>query len=136
MYVTNSRLNESSFRHRLDPISKNVIKNQNPIELLFKDVKHFNAQNLVIGSLIREVDNGRKKDQSKFLDKAPNIRDFELWSRLNKLRNGREFFNRDNNNNNNSNNSGNVFLLPPPFLPRFDFLEGTGQQPLPILKGF
>ena len=76
LYVTNSRLNESTFRHRLDPISKNVIKNQNPIQLLFKDVKHFNAQNPVIGSLIREVDNGRKKDQSKFLDKAPDIRRF------------------------------------------------------------
>ena len=87
LYVTNNRLNEASFRHRLDPISKNIIKNQNPIELLFKDVKHFDAQNPVIGSLIREVEIGRKKDWSKFIDKAPDVRDLELWSRLNKLRN-------------------------------------------------
>ena len=59
--VTNNRLNEASFRRRLDPISKNIIRNKNPIELLFKDVKHFDAQNPVIGSLIKEVDVGKKK---------------------------------------------------------------------------
>ena len=118
---------------------QNIIKNQNPIELLFKDVKHFNAQNPVIGFLIREVDVGRKKDRSKFLDKAPNIRDLELRTILNKLRNGREFFNRgDNNNNSNSNdnNGGNVFLLPPPSLPHFDFSDETGQRPLPNIESF
>ena len=47
------------------------MKNQNTIELLFKDVKHFDAQNRVIASLIQEVDIGRKKDQSKLLDNAP-----------------------------------------------------------------
>ena len=46
LYVTNNRLNKASFRRRLDPISKNIIGNKNPIELLFKDVKHFDAQNL------------------------------------------------------------------------------------------
>ena len=50
MYVTNNRLNEVSFRRRLGPISKNSIGNKNPIELLFKDVKLFDAQNSVIGS--------------------------------------------------------------------------------------
>ena len=40
---------------------KSIIRNKNPIELLFKDVKHFDAQNPVIGSLIKEVDVGKKK---------------------------------------------------------------------------
>ena len=61
LYITNNRLNEASFRRRFDPISKNIIRNKNPIELLFKDVKHFDAQNPVIGSLIKEVDVGKKK---------------------------------------------------------------------------
>ena len=56
MYVTNNRLKKVSFRRRLNPISKSIIRNNNPIELLFKDVKHFEAQNPVIGSLIKEVD--------------------------------------------------------------------------------
>ena len=59
--VTNNRLNEASFRRRLDPISKNILRNKNPIELLFKDAKHFDPQNPVIGSLIKEVDVGKKK---------------------------------------------------------------------------
>ena len=60
LYVTNNRLNEASFRRRLDQISKHIITNENPIELLFKDVKHFDAKNPVIGSLIKEVDIGKK----------------------------------------------------------------------------
>ena len=55
LYVTINRLNEASFRRRLEPISKNIWRNKSPIELLFKDVKHFDAQNSVIGSLIKEV---------------------------------------------------------------------------------
>ena len=60
-YVTNNRLNEASFRRKLDLISKNITKNQNPIELLFKDVKHFVAQIPVIDSWIQEVNIGRKR---------------------------------------------------------------------------
>ena len=107
------------------------------MELLFKDVKHFDAQNLVIGSLIWEVGIGRKKYLSKFLGKAPDIRDLEFRSRINKLRDGRELFNRgDNNNNNNNNNGGNVFLPPPPSPHPFDFPNKTGQRPLPNTGSF
>ena len=53
--------NKASFRRRLDPISRNIIRNKNAIELLFKDVKHFDAQNHIIGSLIKEIDIGKKK---------------------------------------------------------------------------
>ena len=49
LYVTNNRLNEASFRRRLDLISKNIIRNKNSIGLLFQDVKHFDVQNPVIG---------------------------------------------------------------------------------------
>ena len=54
-------MNEASFRQKLDPISNNVTKNKKPVELLFKDVKHFDAKKSVIGSLIREVDITEKK---------------------------------------------------------------------------
>lgn len=83
MYITNNSLNEASFRGKLDPISKNVIKKQNPIKLLVKDLKYFDTQNPVIGNLIREVDIGKKEDLSKFLSQAPNAKDLELQSRLN-----------------------------------------------------
>ena len=86
MCITNNSLNEASFRGKLGPISKNVIKKQNPIELLLKDLKYFDTQNPVIGKLIREVDIGKKEDLSKFLSQAPDVKDLELQSRLNKLR--------------------------------------------------
>ena len=87
LYVTNSKLNEVSFRQKHDPESKNILKKkQNPIELLFKDIKHSDAQNPVIGSLITEVDiNKKKKRMSKFLDKVPDLRELEIRSRLIKL---------------------------------------------------
>ena len=59
LYVTNNRLNETSFRGRLEPISNNIIRNKNPIEILLKNVKHFDGQNPVIGSLIKVFDIGK-----------------------------------------------------------------------------
>ena len=121
LYVTNNRLNEASFRQKLDPISKNIIKNQNPVDLLFKDLKHFDTQNpvemlfkdlkhcdtqnSVIANLILEVDIGKKKDLSKFLSQAPDFKDLKLESRLDKLHSRNEFFNKNNN---------YPFIPPPP----------------------
>ena len=53
LYITKNRLNEASFRGRVDSLSKNIIRNKNLIELFLKDVKYFGAQNPVIGSLIK-----------------------------------------------------------------------------------
>ena len=96
------------------------MRNNNPIELLFKDVKHFDAQNPVIGSLIKEVDVGKKKDLSKFSDKAPDITDLEIQSRLNKLSEKNEFFNRGDNNNFFLSNPSPPPLGPPPPPPPSD----------------
>ena len=98
LHVTNDRLNEAIFSRKLDLVLKNIIKNQNPFESLFKDLEHFDTQNPVIENLIREIDIGKKKDLSKFLSKAPDFRDLEMQSSPNKL--------RSKNNNNNNNNNG------------------------------
>ena len=55
-YVTRDRINDSSFRQKLDPISKNILRSQNPLELLFEDISTFNAENPIVGSLLRKVD--------------------------------------------------------------------------------
>ena len=34
-YVTRDRINDASFRQKLDPISKNILRRQNPLELVF-----------------------------------------------------------------------------------------------------
>ena len=36
--VTKDRINNASFRQKLDPISKNILRRQNPLEFVFKDI--------------------------------------------------------------------------------------------------
>ena len=55
-YVTRDRINDASFRQKLDPISKNILRRQNPLELVFEDISTFDAENPIVGSLLREVD--------------------------------------------------------------------------------
>ena len=43
-YVTRDRINDASFRQILDPISKNILRRQNPLELVFKDISTFDAE--------------------------------------------------------------------------------------------
>ena len=47
-YVTRDRINNASFRQRLDPISKNILRRQNPLELVFEDIStsEFNSRKL------------------------------------------------------------------------------------------
>ena len=59
-YVTRDRINNASFRQRLDPISKNILRRQNPLELVFEDISTFDAENPIVGSLLREIDVEKK----------------------------------------------------------------------------
>ena len=55
-YVTRDRINDASFRQKLDPISKNILRRQNPLELVFEDISTFDAENPIVGSLLSEID--------------------------------------------------------------------------------
>ena len=54
--MTRDRVNNASFRQKLDPISKNILRSQNPVELVFEDISTFDAENPVVGSLLKELD--------------------------------------------------------------------------------
>ena len=54
-YVTRDRINDASFRQKLDPISKNILRRQNPLELVFEVISTFDAENPLVGSLLREL---------------------------------------------------------------------------------
>ena len=54
-YVTKDRINDASFRQKLDPISKNILRRQNPLELVFGNISTFDAENPIVGSLLREI---------------------------------------------------------------------------------
>ena len=64
LFVTRGRFNEASIRHKVDPIEKSVWRTKNPLALLFKDVATFDAQNPIIGSLLREIDLAKKGKES------------------------------------------------------------------------
>ena len=90
LYVTRGRHNQASFRRKLDPIEKSVWRKENSLTLLFRDVANFDAQNLVIGSLLREIDLGKRSTNNglikKSLSKAPNINDTILLQRFKKFK--------------------------------------------------
>ena len=127
LYVTRGRHNQASFCRKLDPIEKSVWRTENPLALLFKDVANFDAQNPVIGSLLRELDLGKKSTNSdlikKLLSKALDINDTIFLQRFKKFKetsiNYNYNYDDDGNNDNNINNSknnnyNNISLGPPP----------------------
>ena len=85
-YVTRDWLNNASFRQKLDPIAKNILRRQSPLELFFKDISTFDAQNPIIGNLLREIEVGKKDITRKLLKKAPRLKDIEVESRLEALK--------------------------------------------------
>ena len=59
-YLTRDRINNASFRQKLGPISKNILRRQNQLEFVFEDISTFDAENPIVGSLLRELDVGKK----------------------------------------------------------------------------
>ena len=60
-YATRDRIYNANFRQKLDPISKNTSGRQNPLELVFEDISMFDAENPILGSLLKELDVGKKR---------------------------------------------------------------------------
>ena len=86
--VTRDRINDASFRQRLDLISKNILRRQNPLGLVFEDISSFDSENPIVGSLLREIDVKKKQSDSDFIKSLPSHpgKEFEIKKRLDKLR--------------------------------------------------
>ena len=69
MHVTCSRLNNAIFGQKLNPAAKNIFRRQKPLELVFKDISNFDTQNPIIGSLLKELDIGKKDIASTLIKK-------------------------------------------------------------------
>ena len=113
LYVTRDRHNQASFGHKLDPIEKSVWRTENPLALLLKDVANFDAQNPIIGSLLREIGLGKNKTKSSLISTAPDINDTILLHRFKKFKETSINYNNNDdddgdNNDNNINNSKNI----------------------------
>ena len=59
-YVRRDRIDNASFQQKLDPISKNILWRQDPLELVFEDISTFDAEIPIVGSLLRELEVGKK----------------------------------------------------------------------------
>ena len=69
--MTRENINNASIRQKVDPISKNILRRQNPLELVFVDISTFDAQNRIVGSLLRQLDVGKKVLASNLKKQAP-----------------------------------------------------------------
>ena len=125
-YVTKDRINDASFRQRLYPISKNILRRQNPLELVFEDISTFDAENPVLRSLLREIDINKKQSGIDFIKSLPSHpgKEFEIQRRLDILGGMNKNNNSNNNNNNNNNNfAGNSNLFDSKNIPSLPKLE-------------
>ena len=134
LFVTRGRFNETSIRHKLDLIEKSVWRTENPLALLFKDVAKFDAENPIIGSLLREIDlaqTGKNSDLiKKQLSKAPDINDTILIQRFKKFKETPAVFNNSDNDDDNNKPPKPFGPAPPPpaFSDFTDFFQ-TSQPP-------
>ena len=69
--MTRENTNNDRIRQKLDPISKNILRRQNPLELVFMDISTLDAQNRIVGSLLRQLDVGKKVLASDLIKQAP-----------------------------------------------------------------
>ena len=72
-YVTKDRINNANFRQKLDPISKNISRRQNLLELVFDNISTFDAENPIADSLLKELGIGKKDVASELIKNAPGL---------------------------------------------------------------
>ena len=144
-YVTRDRINNASFRQTQDPTAKYMLRRQKLPWLFFQDISTFDADNSIVGLLVRELDVGKKDTASELIIKAlqpPGI-DYLMQNRLKKLRNT----GKDNNSNKNNNHGpsppplqpSSIFQPPPPTqlpLPPPPFFPPQPPLPLPAFNNF
>ena len=84
-----------------------VMKKPNPIEVMFKDKSKFDVQNPVVGSLITQVVDNKKKEKEilRALDQARSIKDLDIEKRFCELNNFNEGRNNDDDDDGDDNNN-------------------------------
>ena len=91
LLVSHGKINDASkVRHEFERNNADIIffqKNDNPLDVLFKEKAKFDVQNPIIGSLLEEIHKGRITDKGRIevLKKAPNTKDLDVEDRFNKV---------------------------------------------------
>ena len=72
-YAKNDRIHNASFRQKLDPISKNILRRQSPLELVFENISTFDGKNpIVIKDITCELIKKDKEHQEWILSSEKN----------------------------------------------------------------
>ena len=115
MILTDGSFNNASIRQALDTKFPSVTKKPNPIEVMFKDRSKFDVQNSVVGSLITQVVDNKKKEKEilRALDQVLSIKDLYIEKRFRELKNFNEDCNNDYDDDHNNTRQSPGGNLPP-----------------------
>ena len=58
--MTRNKIKNASFRQKLHPISTNIVR-EHLLELVFEDISTFDAENAIVGPLLKELGVGKKR---------------------------------------------------------------------------
>ena len=61
--VTDGKLNNAIIRHAVDTKDKHILANPNPLQVTFKDIKIFDAQNPIIGKVLTQIEISKLSDK-------------------------------------------------------------------------
>ena len=61
--VTDGKLNNAIIRHAVDTKDKHILANPNPLQVTFKDIKIFDAQNPIIGKVLTQIETSKLSDK-------------------------------------------------------------------------
>ena len=112
MIRTYGKFNDVNARCALDLKILSVLKKSNPLDVVYKDITKFDMLNLIIGSLLMEIESAKLTDETlgEFLSKFPFLKDFEIAEKLKQLRD----FKKKNNDDDDDDDDNTSFRRRPP----------------------
>ena len=100
--VSHGKLNEGTKVRHLSELNDRKYEyfrqNNNPLNVVYKDKAKFDVQNPIIGDLLKEINKGKLSEEQycKKTKTAPDIKDFDLKERFNKIFERRDTKKQDN----------------------------------------
>ena len=84
MIVTDGGFNDAAVRRELDLTYPSILKKPNPVDVVFEDEAKFDVQNLIIGSLVAQVQENKTNDKAILnqISGMPSTKNIELAKRF------------------------------------------------------
>ena len=84
MIVTDGGFNDAAVRRELDLTYPSILKKPNPVDVVFEDKAKFDVQNLIIGSLVAQVQENKTNEKAILnqISGMPSTKNIELAKRF------------------------------------------------------